>query len=403
MSLRVFYSKKMLSVLYLIVFLFVHHIESKDMMRRRTKKIDKSRDPKLLEGIRSIESILKDVILPEACDDTCARAILTDSKNKVKRNEITFFTIMDEASNNFTGPKFLRMVFTVLSQTVYYVLNRLIPDIRSFITDKWIELRKEDVNIIPSLPGGALALKRTTILEELENYGITKMDPIISDFCHIIPEVGVNLGIQGTLPFDEWCKVGVVELMRESIRTVGVLIRDRITRHLVDTNPIAAQFVQKILTEPIGNIVDKVKEGHDALVNNIVQKKDSLMTNIASVVKNAIYTSGVNTGTFREFTKQIDFTVEATCEVGDVICDADKVVMIVSALADKRLIWESIVNRLDDPILTVFRGLNGLIHKVEKDVERRTASLSSRNRGEENSGGGNVIGPGGLNAGLSLT
>lgn len=78
-------------------------------------------------------------------------------------------------------------------------------------------MRKENLDIVPSLPGGALALKSTTILEELEQYGITEMTPTIEDFCHIIPEIGVNLGVQGTIPFDDWCKVGVVELMRDAI------------------------------------------------------------------------------------------------------------------------------------------------------------------------------------------
>ena len=70
------------------------------------------------------------------------------------------------------------------------------------------------------------------------------MTPIIEDLCHIIPEVGINLGVQGTIPFDDWCKVGVVELMRDAIRTVGVRVHFLVNeRALMSTAPVAAAFL----------------------------------------------------------------------------------------------------------------------------------------------------------------
>ena len=294
------------------------------------------------------------------------------------------------------------MVFTVVAQTVYYVLDRLVPDIRSFVTEKWIQLRKENLDIVPSLPGGALALKSTTILEEIENYGIMKMTPIIEDLCHIIPEVGINLGVQGTIPFDDWCKVGVVELMRDAIRTVGVRVHFLVNeRALMSTAPVAAAFLSTILTTPIGDIVTYVKEN-----------RDRLMEQVTTTVENAIMLAEVSNDLTKSLKKRVQVASSATCEIGDVICDADKIVMMSSVLVDKNLIWESIVNRLDNPMLKVFGGLNDFVHKADKAVERRltsplsrhhnspsTSRLSNNNHNHNFGGGGD--GGGGLHAGFS--
>ena len=140
MSFRVcFFSTKRILFILLMVFSLAHQMESKKGMVRR-RRVE---DPAL---IASIQRAIKEVILPEPCDRECATKILKDSKHRVMRDEITFFTIMEgtflflnwisrsclythlrntrttDASSNFSGPKFLKMVFTVVAQTVYYVL-----------------------------------------------------------------------------------------------------------------------------------------------------------------------------------------------------------------------------------------------------------------------------------------
>lgn len=127
MSFRVCFSSKSIMLVLLMVFLLAHQFESKKgMVRKRRRTNVESRNPEL---IASIEHAIKEVILPEPCDHACATKILQDSKTKVKRHEITFFTIMEDASRNFSGKNFLKMVITVVAQTVYYVLDRLVPDI----------------------------------------------------------------------------------------------------------------------------------------------------------------------------------------------------------------------------------------------------------------------------------
>lgn len=83
-----FFSTKRILLILLMVFSLAHQMESKKGMVRR-RRVE---DPAL---IASIQRAIKEVILPEPCDRECATKILKDSKHRVMRDEITFFTIME--------------------------------------------------------------------------------------------------------------------------------------------------------------------------------------------------------------------------------------------------------------------------------------------------------------------
>ena len=122
-----------------------------------------------------------------------------------------------------------------------------------------------------------------------------------------------------------------------------------------------------MLTTQIGDMVMYVKEN-----------RDRLMEQIKTTVENTIFLAEVSSDLTNSLKKRVEVTAGATCEVGDFICDTDKIVMMSSVLVDKDLIWETIVDRLDDPMLKVFGGLDDFVHKADKAVERRLSSLSHR-------------------------
>ena len=100
------------------------------------------------------------------------------------RPSFSFTMIVQESQKSFSNSGIMKFIFTVIANTFFQTLNIVLPNIRVMIEDRWLELRTKGSTILDKyVPGGALAVRRTSLLDDVRTKASETSKPYVEEFA----------------------------------------------------------------------------------------------------------------------------------------------------------------------------------------------------------------------------
>jgi len=314
---------------------------------------------------------VRKIFEPAKCDTTCIAEVISQAKEAVipsvaqEHPSFSFTMIVRESGESYSNSGIMKFIFTVITNTFYQTLNIVLPNIRVMVEDRWLELRTKASTILDKyVPGGTLAVRRTSLLDDLRDDASKRSKPYVEEFCASIPEVTL-LGTN--FPLDRWCIAGVMHLFRGSIMYIQNVIEKLLDMAVEKTSSMrgklkqAASFVRHLLVKPVGELVAEVSERQE----EITDKVDKTIESVLNMELEKTHRDKSRTE-IEELLREKNVLKAATCETGDFMCPVDQSVMISTIVLDKVMIWSELVDAFEAPMTTL---LGGISHAVFRDEE----------------------------------
>ena len=283
------------------------------------------------------------------------------------RPSFSFTMIVQESQKSFSNSGIMKFIFTVIANTFFQTLNIVLPNIRVMIEDRWLELRTKGSTILDKyVPGGALAVRRTSLLDDVRTKASETSKPYVEEFCSSIPEVT----LMGTnFPLDRWCVAGVMHLFRGSVMYVQDVIEKLLDMAVDKTSSLrgkqAVSFTRNLLVKPVGELVADVNEKGEEVVSKVDKTIESVLN---MELENSA--GDATRSSIEELLREKNLLKEATCETGDFMCPVDRSVMISSIVLDKVMIWSRLVDAFETPMASLLEGIS---HAVFRDEDGSTS------------------------------
>jgi hypothetical protein len=380
-------------------------------------------------GLRSKQTPLSVFFKPEPCAQPCINGIIENSKALVSEGRfgvpgggIGFMKILTDARSHFNQDGLTKMLFSVISDTTFNVIYQAVPDFRRKVEDKWIEIRENSNSILSSeIDGGVLRFRRTSLLQDARDMIMEKADEPLERVCSFVPEVGVSLGVEATLPLADWCTLGVKQILKVALLDIqeivvkflhdllgrgsaGMSHADRLASaigmHSV-AHEVGIQFLEKILTKPVGDLVSEVEHSVSSIMDDIqsaalalidvVSEKVALSEANKKLLKDQI--NGELCDCFLSLSLSPISSQQPTpkliSEIGSLACKnamcvLDRTILTATVLLDKTLIWSSLIAHMEGPLRDLLLQINDIVQHTKENADRVLSRIrgGSKRNGE---------------------
>jgi len=349
--------------------------------------------------VSKLAEFVDDTLSGHTCDYNCIISVINRAEKHIggshPSNGVDLMAIIDDARRNLIGsdPNIVKLAFGLIADVVYASIHIIVPDLRTVVLDKWSEIRKESEETLGDVvPGGALAMRSTSILDDVREILEMKTREPVQEICHMLPEVGVNLGVMADVPLGEYCVIVSSHLIDMSLSQLAyglVRILDRAKEKFRD-QPLVQEgidLVEHVMSNPVGSVVreftGKIRTDTGEITTTLVSKVKNAVEGVLERAKSDSRASAKKKAIIRELEEEVEFLYASDCSVKherlpeEIICEIDKAIFTGTVLLDKQLLWSQIIESVRSPLQAFMQRLSKLMDRASKMVKQKIESVSS--------------------------
>lgn len=349
--------------------------------------------------VSKLSTFVDETLSKHSCDYNCIQSVITRAEKHTGGSDsssgVDFIGIVDNARQNMRGDgNIVKLAFGLIADVIYVAMHIIVPDLRSVVVDKWSEIRERARGTLGDVvPGGALALRSTSILDDVREILEAKTHEPVEEICHMLPEVGVNLGVMADVPLGEYCVVVSSHLIEITLLHMSYVLEQvlRNAKRKFRDEPLIVEgidMIGHIVTNPVGSLIreftGKIRTETGEITTTLTSKVTHAVKGVLERAKRDDRASPTKKAIVQELEDEVDFMYTSDCSVKheslpeEIICEIDKAVLTGSVILDKSLIWSEIVQRVRMPLFENMQRLSMLIERAGKMVKGEIETIADR-------------------------